>query len=212
MPKKINLKIWEIRWNRCLIWFFWYNKNTNRKRSIVKVKCLKCWEEKIILKEAFIKWYWCKSCAQKIITKKLSDFKRTHWLWQSRFYHLYYSIKWRCNWLNKLGKKYYQDRWILCEWETFEEFKNDMYDDYIKHVKQFGENNTTIDRINNNWNYCKENCRWVTIKEQKRNTRRNVFYDFNWITLCEKDICDTTNLTKSKVKKIYQRVYPTAGA
>jgi len=37
----------------------------------------------------------------------------------------------------------------------------------------------TLDRIDNNKGYSKENCRWVTYKENNRNTRRTVFLDVN---------------------------------
>ncbi len=38
--------------------------------------------------------------------------------------------------------------------------------------------NMTLDRINNNGNYEKENCRWTTHKEQSRNMRNNRLVTF----------------------------------
>ncbi len=61
--------------------------------------------------------------------------------------------------------KYYWWKWVRIEWETFEDFYSDMCDSYIEHYNQYGEKNTQIDRINNNGNYSKENCRWVTAKQ-----------------------------------------------
>ena len=48
----------------------------------------------------------------------------------------------------------------------------------FNNFKHWTENNgyradLTIDRINNNSNYCPENCRWITVGEQNNNQRTN---------------------------------------
>ena len=58
-------------------------------------------------------------------------------------------------------------------WKYFIDFYDDMYDSYSEHVEEFGEHETSLERINVNGNYCKENCCWVTLKEQAGNRRTN---------------------------------------
>lgn len=54
-----------------------------------------------------------------------------------------------------------------------------MWPSYEEHVKKYWENNTTIDRINVDGDYCKENCRWATFKEQNNNRRDNSYVEID---------------------------------
>lgn len=103
-----------------------------------------------------------------------------HGMTDTRFYKILSGMKARCN--NKNDSRY-GGRGIECFWKTYEDFKDDMYESYQSHIQKFGQQNTTIERVNNSGNYCKENCRWATWNEQALNTRRNVFYEFNGMRL-----------------------------
>lgn len=103
--------------------------------------------------------------------------KNGHWLSGTAFYEKWETIQQRCNNKNNTRYKDYWWRWIKCEWKNFIEFKNDMYESYLGHCKEFWKKDTTIDRIDNNWNYCKNNCTWSTRKEQQLNTRSVIVYE-----------------------------------
>jgi len=96
-----------------------------------------------------------------------------HGLSKTKFYSKWFNILKRCYKPKSHGFKYYGGLGIICEWKNFREFRDDMFQSYQEHINKFGYKNTTLDRIDNSKNYCRENCRWATVLEQIQNRRPN---------------------------------------
>lgn len=71
----------------------------------------------------------------------------------------------------------YGGRGIKCLWDSFQEFADEMRNSYIEHSLLYGEENTSLDRKDNDGHYCKENCRWTTTYQQRINRRDVRFFN-----------------------------------
>jgi len=89
----------------------------------------------------------------------------THGMSNTRIYNIWCGIIKRCTNPKHNKFHYYGGRGItFCDkWKNFEGFYEDMKDGY--------DDSLSIDRIDYDGNYCKENCRWATNALQARNTR-----------------------------------------
>lgn len=86
------------------------------------------------------------------------------------------NMKTRCTNKNVDDYKNYGGRGIRVDpnWVSFAGFVEDMYESLPKENRHL----YTLERIDVNGDYTKDNCRWATRKEQSRNTRRNKLISF----------------------------------
>ncbi len=91
----------------------------------------------------------------------------------TRTYHAYWNMIDRC--YNKVHRQYkdYGARGTTV-YDTWR-------DDLLNFIADMGmkSNDQSIDRIDNAGNYCRQNCRWATPSEQARNTRQNVWIEYD---------------------------------
>ena len=105
-------------------------------------------------------------CYQK---RRVSETQKTHGLGYTRLYSIWGSMKKRTTDINVTAYNDYGGRGItICD-----EWKNDFMSFYNWAMSNGYEENKglSIDRIDNDGNYCPKNCRWTTRIIQGRNRR-----------------------------------------
>lgn len=119
----------------------------------------------------------------------------------TRFYNIWYGVLLRCD---NPETRYYKNGITVCNrWKDYNNFKKDMYDKYIEHCKECGEQNTSIDRINTYGNYEPSNCRWATDKEQSLNKTNNTTFNVNGENFTMSELCE---IYKLKVPTFLKRL------
>lgn len=160
-----------------------------------KCECWNLWKIKVVRLNQWTKSCWCLQINSSKENKK-------HWMHNTRIYKIYQWIQQRCYNPKASWYKYYWWRWIRCEWKSFEEFYKDMKKWYL--------DNLTIERIDNNLNYCKENCKWITLSEQLKNRRNTVKLKYKWKELMIKDWSKELWISKNTIlDRISKKKYTT---
>lgn len=96
-----------------------------------------------------------------------------------RFHRIWCSLKTRIHNKNYHHYHRYGGRGLDCDYDNFIDFYDDMYDSYLEALDSIGRD-VSIDRIDNNLGYVKNNLRWVSQKTQVRNSSKvKVFYCFS---------------------------------
>lgn len=166
MPKKTN-NFTDLPGRKINHWTF----ISNVKEDQWLARC-DCGKEKIIYAYS-VKKGQSKSCGCH--ARKLQSIsKTTHGLSHQKPYRAWTAMKKRCYNKKTDGYSLYGGRGIrVCDrWRnSFINFWDDMKDGH--------KDNLSLDRIDTNGNYCKENCRWATLKEQARNKRKTKMITYN---------------------------------
>ncbi len=119
-------------------------------------------------------------------------------------YRAWHSLKQRCKGHTYASKESYKSRGITYDahWEKFENFYADMEAGYKKGL--------SLDRIDNNGNYCKENCRWTDKKTQAINRRNTKLFTFNGEARTLTDWAPIVNIKRSTLSmRIYSSGWST---
>lgn len=119
-----------------------------------------------------------------------------HNMHNTKLYSKYSGMLRRCNNKNEKSYKNYGGRGIsVCpEWShSFMSF-------YHWAINNGYQDGLTIDRIDNNGNYCPENCRWVDNKTQSNNRRSNRIYTMDGKTQNLSQWCKEYDMDYSRVR------------
>ena len=107
--------------------------------------------------------------------KRMAQLMRKHGMSASKLYRVYTAMRERCEKPTCAEYHRYGGRGItVCE-----EWRNNRNAFFEWAMASGYKEGLQIDRINNDGNYCPENCRWVTLKQNCNNTSINVFLEHN---------------------------------
>ena len=117
---------------------------------------------------------------------KKGNYKHGYSATHPKLFLVWETMRSRCNNPNRLKYKDYGARGIkVCEeWnKSAESFCNWA-------LLRGYRDGLQLDRIDNNGNYCPENCRFVSPKENSRNRRNTVYLNVCGMTKCVAEWCD----------------------
>lgn len=136
-------------------------------------------------------------CLSNESTKERST---THGMTYTRIYRTWRGMLSRCECPGD-GESYlrYGARGIkVCEeWHKFENF-------YEWAIRNGYDDNLTIERVDNDGNYCPDNCRWATAKEQSNNRRNTIWINYKGGKKTISQLSDELNIPYSTLYYRYK--------
>lgn len=137
-----------------------------------------------------------KSCG--CLARELNSARiKTHGLAGSSIYNIHQGMMARCYNVSAPGYKFYGARGIRVDnrWHKFENFFADMGHPPKGH---------SLERIDNNGKYSRDNCIWASPMDQANNTRRNINLTYNGTT---QSVAKWSRQTGIKSATIYYRYH-----
>lgn len=141
------------------------------------------------------------TCCRKCSYKKISLKKKTHGEEPKSLWYKYVNMKTRCTNQNyKLYHRYGGRGIKVCEeWaNSYEAFRNWALDNGY-------EDGLSLDRIDNDGDYCPENCRWSTVIQQANNRSTNRMITVNGETDTMANWARRTNAKYSYVQHLLDK-------
>ena len=127
--------------------------------------------------------------------KKTTTDKKKHGLSRTGFYRSYIDMFSRC--YNKKSARYknYGARGIIVckEWQDFNSFVKDMFSSWKKGL--------TIDRIDCNKHYYKDNCRWLEKTKQSLNRTNSIIKNGKRVAVLARENNLKANIVGNRLKK-----------
>lgn len=135
----------------------------------------------------------CKACQNNKTAAKNGDYAKIHRAW--------YRAVSRCENPKNQSYRRYGGRGIcICD-----EWKNNP-DNFVNWAVSNGwEDGLSLERIDNDGDYCPENCRWATAKEQARNRSLNVVIEHNGEVHCLSEWCEILGIPDYLARNRYRR-------
>lgn len=143
----------------------------NRTRNIMK--CNICGREKAVLPSTFLQKHargtTHKSCGQYLKTAN------------KRFHSEWCALRTRTTNPNYEHYDDYGGRGIKSDsWRYFIDFYDDMYKQYLEAINKYPGSIISLERVDVDGDYCKDNCKWIPLEEQKSNMRKTVYFEIEY--------------------------------